>query len=211
MTQMQSRMLAILILLLLLGLVLVTVVMPLSQYYQAKQDRLYQMQRHVQILRRQAIAAENNQQHLEQWQAGGGIGRYLFANESHGVAAARLQERIKKIVVDGGGQLLSTQTLPAANEADLVQIGVNFKIRSTVSVIKTLMLELEGGQPLLFADEFSVNHQAIHRTRASRSRSIARMTGRNEVEFQMSVIGYMLAENLRQQNQVSLNPQSGNN
>jgi general secretion pathway protein M len=84
--------------------------------------------------------------------------RHRYLSESNPVlAAAELQELVKRALVLGSGELISTQVLPAQREGEVT---VKVRLRGTVGTLQRTLHALEAGSPMLFVDHLSVDSAA---------------------------------------------------
>jgi general secretion pathway protein M len=103
----------------------------------------------------------------EQQQRAGSAAGYLTAS-SDALAAAQLQVRVKSVVEGAGGELRSTQILPARPlEGGLgfrrAALRVHFVV--TIEGLRTTLYELETGQPYLIIDHATVRQERVDRRR----------------------------------------------
>ena len=93
------------------------------------------------------------------------VGGYLKGS-SDALAAAELQDHARAVIEGAGGNLRSTQILPASavdskvpvRRATLrIQLGVDIK------GLQKVLYQLETGQPYLFVDQLTVQQQRIRR------------------------------------------------
>jgi general secretion pathway protein M len=102
----------------------------------------------------------------QQRRAGSAAG-YL-TGPSDALAAAQLQDRVKSVVEAAGGELRSTQILPAQPlEGDLGFRRATLRVHFVVSIdgLKTTLYELETGQPYLIIDDVTVRQERVRRRR----------------------------------------------
>lgn len=87
---------------------------------------------------------------------------------SDALAAAQLQDRVKSVVEAAGGELRSTQILPATPlEGDLgfrrTTLRVHFVV--TIEGLETTLYDLETGQPYLIIDDVTIRQERVRRRR----------------------------------------------
>jgi general secretion pathway protein M len=90
------------------------------------------------------------------------------AGPSDALAAAQLQDRVKSVVEAAGGELRSTQILPATPlEGDLGFRRATLRVRFIVTIegLETTLYELETGQPYLIIDDVTVRQERVRRRR----------------------------------------------
>jgi general secretion pathway protein M len=87
---------------------------------------------------------------------------------SDALAAAQLQDRVKSVIEGAGGELRSTQILPArAIEGDdgIRRTALRVQFAATIGGLAESLYELESGQPYLLIDQLSVREQRTRRRR----------------------------------------------
>jgi general secretion pathway protein M len=81
----------------------------------------------------------------------------LLPGASATLAAASLQAEIKRLVEAAGGQLRSTQDLPAAAEAGFERVEVRFDLAIPLSGLTSLLSAIDTHTPLLFLDKIEIH------------------------------------------------------
>jgi general secretion pathway protein M len=169
-----SRMLAIV----LLGVALLgghrLIVAPLLGAYQQGErdieDARTLLQRYRALAEQRPRLAERLAEQEERAAAAAG---YL-EGPSDALAAAQLQDRVKSVVEAAGGELRSTQILPAeALEGDLGfrRTTIRVQIAVTIEGLASILYELETGQPYLLIDDVTVRQERVRRRRRSEPES----------------------------------------
>jgi len=77
--------------------------------------------------------------------------------------AAEMQARIKTVVDRAGGQLKSTQILPAREESGFRRITARVEVMGDADALERLWYEMESGIPFLFIDSFDVQARQVPR------------------------------------------------
>jgi len=72
------------------------------------------------------------------------------------LAAATLQDRLKRIVANSRSGLKSVQVLPTDADGDKRQIRVDVMINTEISRLKDILYQIETGAPYLFVDEINI-------------------------------------------------------
>lgn len=88
---------------------------------------------------------------------------------SDALAAAELQDRVKSVIEAAGGELRSTQILPAEQpEADLGVRRTTLRVHFVVTIegLEESLYELETGQPYLVIDDVTVRQERVRRRRS---------------------------------------------
>ena len=145
------------------------VIAPLVTAYRDGQSRIEQakelLQRYEALAEQRSLLADRLAEEQERAASAAG---YL-TGPSDALAAAELQDRVKSVVEGAGGELRSTQILPAEElEADLgfrrTALRVHFVV--TIDGLEETLYELETGQPYLIIDEVTVRQERARRRRS---------------------------------------------
>ncbi|MEE8515752.1 MAG: type II secretion system protein GspM [Alphaproteobacteria bacterium] len=91
-------------------------------------------------------------------------GGYL-PGASDSLAAAQLQNRVKKIVLAAGGAIKSTQTLTPSEVKGLRQIDVRVQMSADIVALQKTIHALEADQTYLFLDNVDIRRQRSRRRR----------------------------------------------
>jgi general secretion pathway protein M len=122
------------------------------------------------LQRYQALAEQHSQlaDRLAKQQERAASAAGYLTGPSDALAAAQLQDRVKSVVEAAGGELRSTQILPATRlEGDLGFRRTTLRVQLVVTVegLETTLYELETGQPYLIIDGITVRQERIRRRR----------------------------------------------
>ena len=146
------------------------IVAPLLTSYQEGERDIEEartlLQRYRALAEQRPLLAERLAEQQERAAAAAG---YL-EGPSDALAAAQLQDRVKSVVEAAGGELRSTQILPAqALEGDLGFRRTTIRVQIAVSTegLATTLYELETGQPYLLIDDVTVRQERVRRRRRS--------------------------------------------
>lgn len=94
-------------------------------------------------------------------------GFYVRA-ETEPLAAAKVQENLRRIVAQSGGELKSVQSLQSEDVDGLVRIGLRVLLQGEYEALITIMHDLEAREPLMFMDNVKISAAA----RRQRSRTV---------------------------------------
>jgi general secretion pathway protein M len=145
------------------------IIAPLVTAYRDGQSRIEQakelLQRYEALAEQRSLLADRLAEQQERAASAAG---YL-TGPSDALAAAELQDRVKSVVEGAGGELRSTQILPAEElEADLgfrrATLRVHFVV--TIEGLEETLYELETGQPYLIIDDVTVRQERARRRRS---------------------------------------------
>jgi general secretion pathway protein M len=82
---------------------------------------------------------------------------YFINQETDALASAEMQEFIKKTIVDAGGQLSSTQVIPATtNKLDFSSINVRVRMTANSEVLRTVLHKIETSTPFIVIDQIDM-------------------------------------------------------
>ena len=145
----------------------------LSAYQQGEQD----IEDATALLQRYRSLAEQGPQLAErlaeQQERAAQADGYL-EGPSDALAAAQLQDRVKSVVETAGGELRSTQILPAESlEGDLGFRRTTIRVQIAVGIegLASTLYELETGQPYLLIDDVTVRQERVRRQRRGQPES----------------------------------------
>jgi len=91
-------------------------------------------------------------------------GLYIRA-DTEPLAAAAVQEHLKRAVGLHGGELRSVQSLPSLAEEDLTRVGLRVVMTGPLGPMIHVLYELESGEPYLFADNLQIKSATRRRRR----------------------------------------------
>ena len=148
----------------------------------AYQDGETSIEQSKELLQRYEALAEQRSllaDHLAKQQKRAGSTAGYLTGPSDALAAAQLQDRVKSVVEAAGGELRSTQILPAtALEGDLGFRRATLRVRFIVTIegLETTLYELETGQPYLIIDDVTVRQERVRRRRDEAERNPSSMS-----------------------------------
>lgn len=120
--------------------------------------------------RYRALAAQRPRlaRQLERRQEASDASIGFLQGQDETLAAAALQERVGTIIDGAGGELRSTQILPAQaadEELAIRRAGLRLQFVVTVEGLETILYRLETTEPYLFIDELGIREQRVRRRR----------------------------------------------
>lgn len=130
----------------------------------ATRDRVVQIEHYE----RMASRATHVRRDLGSLEADGTISRETFAEQSAALAAATLQDRMRKVVSQAGGELMSTRVLPDAGAGPFGRVAVAARMRVDLDGLQRVLYALESGAPLLLVDKLLVRSARVTRPRRAR-------------------------------------------
>jgi general secretion pathway protein M len=183
--QMQ-RWLAVTLLVAAILIVSLAVIVPLAnkglELLDAKNNLVFRIQQYERILARKDAVIASMVAIKEQYQKRG-----LLNRQSTGaLASAEVQEFIKKVITEAGGQLSSTQALPLSTKNEFSRITVSVRMTGNSEVLRAVLYKLETSTPLLI-----INQIEIRPMRGVRSRTTRQIEPSNELNINFQAVSFM--------------------
>jgi len=183
--QMQ-RWLAVTLLVAAILIVSLAVIVPLAnkglELLDAKNNLVFRIQQYERILARKDAVIASMIAIKEQYQKRG-----LLNRQSTGaLASAEVQEFIKKVITEAGGQLSSTQALPLSTKNEFSRITVSVRMTGNSEVLRAVLYKLETSTPLLI-----INQIEIRPMRGVRSRATRQIEPSNELNINFQAVSFM--------------------
>ncbi len=117
-----------------------------------KNDLIFKLQQYERILaaKNTVIASMANikQQHDQQG--------YFNSQETDALASAEMQAFIKKVIVDAGGELSSTQALPVNNKNKFSKITISVRMMGNSEILRTILYKIQTSIPLIIIDQMDI-------------------------------------------------------
>ena len=167
------------------ALLLLFLVRPALSSRAAFHERLDVLRLQQQKLAALVARAPNLEQELAAL-AGLEINRAGFlAEKPRALAAADLQRLLGSLVEETGGNLVSTQVLPEADNGSIFpKVTVKAHLLGSAETLQRLLYRFSSGEPLLFMDNLIVQQRRRDGERARRD------TGQLEIRFDVSAFIY---------------------
>jgi general secretion pathway protein M len=151
-----QRSLAVALLVAVLLVVILLLIVPLVNNWlelnETKHSLAFRLQQYERILANKesvlAGIANINEQHQEQG--------YFNSQGTDALASAEMQEFIKKAIVDAGGQLSSTQSIPVTDKGDFTRITVRVRMTGNSEVLRSVLYKIETATPLIIIDQIDI-------------------------------------------------------
>ena len=154
--QLTQRWLALALLLAVLLVIFLLLIMPLInkglELHETKQALAFKLQRYEKILADKETVWAGIANIKEQPQEQG-----VFSSQStNALASAEMQEFIKKAINEAGGQLSSTQSIPAIEKDDFTRITVRVRMTGNSEVLRSVLYKIETATPLIIIDQIDI-------------------------------------------------------
>jgi general secretion pathway protein M len=191
----QSRALAVVLLFVALAIAFTVVVSPLWRGYQQHQAELEHYRERIERLSRVAANREGFAKHLQQLEGRRDLSRYVLTQRSETLAAAALQEQLKRIVESSGGRLNSTRTMPAQSAGDFLKVSVSARMSVNTDALRQVLYDLESNVPYLMVDKLTVRSRRGRRaTRSRRPTPTPSALAHGPLDVRFDLTGFMLAD-----------------
>ncbi len=155
-TQKQRQLLALAILALFVVLVFTLTVAPLWAINRHYLDTIDGLEHRLEILQRTASAGSDLRSQHEQLKQSLASSQHYLKSTSEALAAANLQGIVNRIAGSTGMEVLSTQILPASEEAGFTRVTVKVRMRGGLDDTVKVFHALETGTPYLLLDNISI-------------------------------------------------------
>ncbi len=151
-----QRWLAVALLIAVVFLIGMVVIGPLLskglQLHNAKNDLIFRLQQYERILATKNTVTDNMSKIKQQQEQQG----YFNSQETDALASADMQEFLKKVILDAGGELSSTQALPVNNKNKFSRITVSVRMISNSEALRTMLYKIEASTPLIIIDQIDI-------------------------------------------------------
>jgi general secretion pathway protein M len=188
-TPTHQRIAAVGLLVVLLGLFYLVLVSPVVALYREYHEDIAAEEELVVRYERVAGKGKQIERQLAQIdrQISGQERGYLKGN-TRSLAAAEMQEHVKRVVESNGGRLNSIQILPGKEDEQDQSAPVSLKVQMTGSTetVQKVFYHLESGLPRLFLDQVYLRGRAGYQFRAGRPQA-------DELDIRFTLQGYLPA------------------
>ncbi len=171
----------------LLILVLALVIYPWWTRMQFYDRAVDQAADHIQRYQRLLDSAPEQRKRLKSLRQQLTKRKYFVSAANPELAAAELQKRVKAIVTEAKGKLVSTQKVDAQGDGPTREIKIKVRMKGDVDALSRVLHALEGQLPVVNIDNVSIRSR---RTVKGRRRN--RVEG-YELDVSFELVGYMLA------------------
>jgi general secretion pathway protein M len=163
-------------------IIIVPVVSKGMELNEAKKSLVFRLQQYERILanKEKVMASMTNikQQHDQQG--------YFNSQSTDALASAEMQEFIKKAIVEAGGQLSSTQSIPVSSKGDFTRITVRVRMTGNSEVLRSVLYKIETSKPLIVIDQID-----IRPVRGVRNRTTRQIDASNELNVNFQAATFM--------------------
>ncbi|RUM53029.1 MAG: general secretion pathway protein GspM [Methylococcus sp.] len=168
-------------LVLVVGLIITPIMNSATTDDEAIEDLKFTLRRYQKIVAgKDQIGQQTNIIRARQKQDG-----YFINRETPALASADLQQLIKKVVVDAGGQLISTQVVSNKGQEQF-KTSIKVRLSGSTQSLLNILYGIETATPLLIIDKLMIKSTGTRRNRRTGKRG---PSGQINVNF--DVHGYM--------------------
>lgn len=164
MTPVQSRYLALGLFVVVASVVIAVFSWPWMATYSTQQAELEHKQKQIGIYRQLSASEGAMKQELTLLQRRNPTAAFYVAGETQALASARMQQYVKQIVDQQGGELISTQVVKKDDDGVGNKARLNVHLRSDMGSSSRILYMLESGKPLLFLDNLSISARLVRGT-----------------------------------------------
>ncbi len=174
-----------LIVLLLVSVFVIPLLSKGLQLHGKKEDLAFTLKKYENILSGKGAIVGNieaiKQQHEEQG--------YFNTQGTSALASAEMQEFIKQAIVQAGGQLSSTQVLPATSKDKFNLITVSVRMTGSIEVLRSVLYKLETATPLIVIEQLDIRPM-----RSIRNRMTRQIEPSNGLNINFQAVSFMRAQ-----------------
>lgn len=170
-----------------LALVYAIVVAPVLASYEDTRTRLHQQEELLSRYLAVAGGRDRLERRVQEVSARQSASGAFIQGKTQALATAALQDRVRSVMQKAGGDVRSTQSLPAENVEGLTRVGLRVQMLATIREVREILRELETGRPLLFVEELEL------RGRLQRGED-GEPAVSDQLLVRIGVVGYRLGE-----------------
>ena len=152
----QGRVLALLLLLAVGAALAGVTLVPLWSMNERYQEEINDLQDDLVSLRRGAAMGVHLGPQLERLERAPESDAHYLRSTTEALAAAEMQRLVKAVILAAGGQILSTQPVPAQQDRFFTRVALRVKIISSLDKLVGIFYQIETGSPYLFVDSVSM-------------------------------------------------------
>lgn len=189
-----SRTLAVAILIALAGAVYAFAVEPVLDAHRGYAESIEQSRRLIAQFGIRAAARPELERQVAQLEKKSKSTSGYLEDESAALAAARLQNQVKRIVARNGGSIRSLQPLQPERERNLERVAIRVDLTARIEQLQKIFYAFETGQTQLFLDDVNIRVQRARRARRGRSRGRAPEVDEHLLTVRLNLYGFARRE-----------------
>ncbi len=158
-----SRLMAVALLLAVLTFGYLFVVPPLMANYSDTRDAVEQSA--TMLARYNSLAARQPalEKQIEELKGRRTSREIYLAGATDALAAAELQNRVKRIIEDQSGNLRSIQPVPGTSDSGFQRVMIRVQMSATMGALHRILHGLESAKPFLFIDNMEIGNRRSRR------------------------------------------------
>ncbi len=182
----QQRILAWGILGVLLLLIYLLLIGPVLSKYQLENERIETLTDQLQRYQRLSDSKEGEKALLKQVKQDSPLNSFFLAGETRSVVSAKLQQNLKQIISQTGGQIVSTQGLPQTSDdyQSLPSVTLKVQLKAGIDELKLILFALETSRPGLYVENISISSTPV------RNSSYAKKQVMRPLDIRFNLTGY---------------------
>jgi general secretion pathway protein M len=137
----------------------------LATRYRFYRDHVEELQDRLQRLNSMLATGPELEARIRQVRADSPVDLYTLKPAPPPIAATELQQQVKDVVESNGGNLVSTQILPANVEGGFTKVTIRVQMTSDTEALQKVLYDLESHEPLLFIDNLQVRARPVRQPR----------------------------------------------
>jgi general secretion pathway protein M len=154
-----SRLAAVSLLVGLAATAYVFVVPPLVAGYVGDREALADARERLGRYRRIAATRPDLQAQIDAMEERGAARGNYLTGRTDALAAAELQNRVKKIIETNGGKLRSIQTVPGKADGGFQRVTIRVQLAAPIDSLHRIIYALEAEKPFLFLDNIDIGNR----------------------------------------------------
>jgi general secretion pathway protein M len=179
-----AGLLSVAVLALVIGVVTWTLTSQLSAVNDSIDDMQFQLEKY------QALSAnrERLESLLAQMERGSAVDNYYLSGATPALAAADMEQHLKRVVAAQDRQIISTQVMAEKQQDGPQGVLVQVHLRSGLPGLVRIMHSLESGQPSLYIDNLTVSARTVN------SRQARQNPQQKELDVRFDLTGYLAGD-----------------
>jgi general secretion pathway protein M len=160
MTRQQSRFLALGMFVVSVALLFAALAWPWYAAFASQAAEIEHKEQQIAVYRSLVASEASMRQQLGILQRRNPAAGFFVTGDTPALASAGIQQYVKQIVDQSGGELISTQVVGGEDdEANSTKLSVH--LRTDMSSLPQILYRLESGKPLLFLDELTISARLV--------------------------------------------------
>ena len=164
----QQRSLAVAILLLVLLLLYTLLINPVINRYQHANNQIDSLQFQLQRYQTLTASRADEEAQLRQVKEHTPLKGYFLKGATQSVASAKLQQHLKQLLANTGGQIVSMQGITTPGDSTLPSVTLKVQLKTSIDQLKELLYRLESNRPALSLENLSITSTPVRRSSYAR-------------------------------------------